>query len=494
MIWVNSRNPNPPQNHISRNDNKVNLLEQFRQELIDSFDKRADALMNLIDAICSNTHAKSIAELSLNPICRYQYASIYDAIDQFFGPTSPDNDEEERRQKEMKLINLCLRYVSTPTVRSFWLFGLDATPQPRPYARTLPDRTVVYAPNPVLSNKPIALGHQYAALVYFPEKVSVNSPPWVVPLSMRRVKSDEKATDVHAQQVTALMTTEVFADVNRLCVGVVDSTLSALTFLGQVQAHQNWVTIARTRSNRVFYHQPQQPKNKRGHPIWYGDRFDLKDVATWTEPDQVETIDTVTRRGRKLTVQLQSWDDLLMRGTREYPMHRSPFTLIRIRVIDENGKPVFKRPMWLTVIGERRDQLSLIEVWHAYHQRYDVEHFFRFGKQRLLMSAYQTPEVEHEQNWWQICQLAYMQLFVARQLAVALPKPWERYLPAFSAQEASPSMVVRDFFRIIRAIEPKPAFPKRRGKSPGRAKGKRPTPRERQKVIRKGKKRVKSAA
>ena len=38
--------------------------------------------MNLIDAICSNTHAKSIAELSLNPIFGYQYPSIFDAIDQ----------------------------------------------------------------------------------------------------------------------------------------------------------------------------------------------------------------------------------------------------------------------------------------------------------------------------------------------------------------------------------------------------------------------------
>ena len=348
---------------------------------------------------------------------------------------------------------------------------------------------IEYAPNPVLSNKPIAYGHQYAALVYFPEKASVSSPPWVVPLEMRRVKSEEKATDVHAQQITALMTTDAFADANRFCVCVVDSTLGAVTFLGQVVSHQNLVTIARTRKNRVFYRRPKKRKNKRGHPIWYGD---LKDAATWAVPDAVDSIETVTKRGRKLTIELQGWDNLLMRGTRDYPMHKSPFTLIRIVVTDENGQPVFKRPMWLTVIGESRDHLSLTEVWHAYRQGYDVEHFFRCGKQRLLTSAYQTPDVEHEQNWWQITQLAYLQLFVARDLAVALPRPWERYLPAFSAQEASPSMVVRDFLRIT--IEPKPAFPKGRGKSPGRAKGDTPLPRERHKVIKKGKKRVKSAA
>lgn len=33
---------------------------------------------------------------------------------------------------------------------------------------------------------------------------------------------------------------------------------------------------------------------------------------------------------------------------------------------------------------------------HCYRQRFDVEHMFRFKKQRLLMTNYQTPEVEHE--------------------------------------------------------------------------------------------------
>ena len=46
MIWVDSRKSNRPQNHINRNDLKVNLLVQFRQELTASFDKRADCLIS----------------------------------------------------------------------------------------------------------------------------------------------------------------------------------------------------------------------------------------------------------------------------------------------------------------------------------------------------------------------------------------------------------------------------------------------------------------
>ena len=82
-------------------------------------------------------------------------------------------------------------------------------------------------------------------------------------------------------------------------------------------------------------------------------------------------------------------------------MHLHPFTLLQIRVTDESGKQIWS-PMWLIVMGQRRDQLTLLDSWLAYRQRYDLEHFLRFGKQKLLMTAFQTPEVEHEENWVQL--------------------------------------------------------------------------------------------
>jgi hypothetical protein len=105
------------------------------------------------------------------------------------------------------------------------------------------------------------------------------------------------------------------------------------------------------------------------------------------------------------------------------------------------------------------------------------------------MTAYQTPEVQHEENWWQITQLAYVQLWLSRNLAEAMPTPWERYLPQFQtqseSQEASPSMTQRSFGRIIQEIGTPAKVPKPRGKSPGRTKGARQKPRKRQKVIKK---------
>ena len=135
-----------------------------------------------------------------------------------------------------------------------------------------------------------------------------------------------------------------------------------------------------------------------------------------------------------------------------------------------------------------------MEAWEAYGQRYNVEHYFRFGKQRLLMASYQTPDVEHEENWMQIMALAYMQLWLARDLAEALPRPWERYLPETERETASPSTVQRDFGRIIRQIGTPAEPPKPRGKSPGRAKGERQHPRKRHPVIKKDPKTRKKAS
>ncbi len=99
---------------------------------------------------------------------------------------------------------------------------------------------------------------------------------------------------------------------------------------------------------------------------------------------------------------------MLMRGKRDQPMHQHPFTLVRIRLLNAQGQPAFQRPLWLEVVGKRGQELSLLQVYQVYRQRYDLEHFFRFGKQRLLLASYQTPEVEHEENCWQLVQLAYV--------------------------------------------------------------------------------------
>ena len=180
---------------------------------------------------------------------------------------------------------------------------------------------------------------------------------------------------------------------------------------------------------------------------------------------------------------------MLMRGKQKpksLPMHRYPFTLVRIVRYDQAGKLACRRPLWLIVVGDQRESLTLPEIAQAYGQRFNLEHFFRFSKQKLRLVKFQTPQDEREENWWKLVHIAYAQLWLARQVAQSLPRPWERNLPAMKTSQLSPTLVQRDLGRIIRQIGTPAKAPKRRGNSPGRAKGTKLPPRPRYPVVIKG--------
>ena len=112
-----------------------------------------------------------------------------------------------------------------------------------------------------------------------------------------------------------------------------------------------------------------------------------------------------------------------------------------------------------------------------------IEHFFRFGKQKLLLTRFQTPDVAREEKWWLLNHLAFAQLWLARHLTVALPRPWERSLPTMKNQLISPTLVQRDFARIIRQLGTPAQAPKPRNISSGRAVGVKLPKRPRQPVF-----------
>ena len=105
--------------------------------------------------------------------------------------------------------------------------------------------------------------------------------------------------------------------------------------------------------------------------------------------------------------------------------------------------------MWLGLTGKRRSELTAEGIFDYYRSRYDIEHFFRFVKDKLLLDAYQTPDVDHEQSWWKLSSLAYTQLYFARDTVPLLPKEWERYLPSYKISDtqektiAAPSQTLK---------------------------------------------------
>ncbi len=447
-------------------------LVRFQAQLYTHLDNRANAVIELLNALSGNTHARSVVELSLHPLFRRQYGELYKAIDAF------------TLQEEVQW-ELMAPFLPRPQRRSFWLLSVDGVPHPRPYAATLGDRAFVYHPQVITSQKPITIGHTYSTVVLLPERL-LHAPPWVIPLSVRRIASDQDGELVGADQVGSLLTHRALPFHHDLCVEVGDTRYSKRPYLVSHRRFSNLVTITRLRSNRVFYRlYTGDEAPSRGHPRWYGDRFALNDPETWHPPDEEETFLIPAANGRIYRVHIQAWHDMLMRGTRAYPLHRYPFTLVRIEITTEDGSPLHRRPLWVLVMGDRREELSLQDIYAAYTQRADQEHYHRFSKQRLLATAYQTPDARREEQWWRLTQIAYFQLWLARPLAQALPRPWERYLPRPAGSPLSPSLVQRDFGRLIRQLgtPARPAQP--RGKSPGRTKGARLPPRKRHPVVRK---------
>jgi hypothetical protein len=464
---------------------------QFRTELYQKIPNRADTLIELADAICSNLTAKSVVELSQTACFRRSYSTLFKAIDEW-------------QPEKMLLPHLLNPYLPRPQQWPFWLLLVDVTAQPRPYGQTVADRGMVYQPTVVKGNKPVTIGHQYSSVVLGLEAEAGVSASWVLPLMTERVPTSQDKERVGGSQIDALLDDRQLPFGQELCVEAVDSSYSKPAYLHAHRRHPNrsaelaasLVTIARAKGNRTFYHQFQpEPEagQSAGHPTWYGQPFKLSDPTAQTAPDETLTRWETSSRGKRYRVEIEAWHNMLMRGKRDAPMHLHPFTLVRITRYDEAGNPVFKRPLWLVVMGDRRAELSLEHIYLAYQARFDIEHFFRFGKQKLLLTHFQTPEVEREETWWLLNHLAFAQLWLARHLTVALPRPWERNLPAIKNRLISPSLVQRDFARIIRQLGTPARPPKPRNISAGRPPGTKLPKRPRQSVVVKGKLRPKTA-
>ena len=109
-------------------------IQMFRSGLYNLFPKRADAIINLLDALTSNGHrSKSLIQLSNVDCFDRKYSSITDAI--------ADGLPHADFKKIMKLI---YDHVSKGSEAKYRLFIIDCTPNPRQYARKLVDRHITH--------------------------------------------------------------------------------------------------------------------------------------------------------------------------------------------------------------------------------------------------------------------------------------------------------------------------------------------------------------
>jgi len=372
----------------------------------------------------------------------------------------------------------------------FWLLNTDISSIFRPHSPSLPQRRYVYKPNnKVKGNRPVDVGYELSCIGLSCRRphYGISEPAWNPPLSMRLVPYGENKNSFTAKQVNDLLGNKDLPFHKDLTVNALDSSYCSPEYVVDTYEQTNLVNIIRMPSNRNVWKQLSTEQvaerradndDNRGANSVYGTLYKLKEVESWEMQADVQTTFGIKlRNGKTCIVSMEIWEDMMVRTQRGKSMKDKPFRLVRIRLLDAiTGQALFKKCMWLCVWGVRRMDLRAEEIYWAYRNRYDIEHFFRFGKQKLLLDKYQTPDEDHFQNWMEVVNMAYWLLFVGKGEAKHTCRKWQQYDKNYKNRvnyelEVTPSQVQLQLAGIILEFDQTDFLPKLQIKGNGRKLG-----------------------
>jgi hypothetical protein len=428
-------------------------LGRFRAELQACCTRRADALFELGDALLCAQAVPSLAHLSLEPVCRRGWGSVYAAL------ARGRIDSERLRELLVRVLP-----EADPPV-----FAVDVTTWPRCDAECSPERGFYYHPSRHSAGQPIVAGWAFQWIA----QLGFERDSWTAPVDVRRLHPLEDTDQTAAGQIRALL--------GRLDADVAGGRIPLFVFDGGYDSAQLSLDLAdlrvavlvRLRSDRCFYADPPpRPPGAGGRPRRHGAKFSCADPTTWPAP----TATLHTTDDQYGTVTVACWAGLHPKQQR-HPGHgtRGPRPIVRGTIIrvQVEGVPARTRPpkvLWLWWAGPEGLQLDLDLAWRAYIRRFDLEHTVRFAKQTLSWTTPRPRHPEQADRWTWLVLAAYAQLRLARAVVADARLPWERPRPP---GRLSPVRVCRGFPQLLVRLGSPAATPKPAGRSPGRPKGSR---------------------
>jgi len=426
-------------------------FQQFRQALYQILSKRADATLDLIDALTVAGHVASPVALSEEIPFRRKFSSVYDVLSE----GKLDSQDINRLLAEYQP-NDCEQ------IAGYEVYALDATPDERPEAETLAERGLLKAQK----NDPVRLGQKFSWLV----RLVKPGTSWVAPWDVRRIKSDSNDNQTAVAQVKALDEQN-----ERLKVVVVDSLYANQYFLAVFLVVKHIVALVRLRQNLNLYEQPDpKPVGMKGAPRKHGPVFKMAHPRR--EADRTASF----QLGRQ-TVQLRAWHGL--------HLAKLPTLIglaLRVEFLKADGTPRYQRPMWLFWTGP--DTVPLEALCRMYLWRFAIEHAFRFMKQHLGLNAHCLTDNDSIQRWMWICALAYWQLLLMAGEVDDWCPAWYPRKSTGPEPGLTPGQVQRGAGRLLVRLGSPAQPPRPAGKGQGRVKGYQPTPRTRYPVVRKSQK------
>jgi len=437
--------------------NNFDALRAFRRSFYECFDRRADALFELSDAILAAGAAPSPVHLSLEAVHRRGWGSLYAALGRGRIDESglrsllarcPLTDETAKDRKDRPPI-----------------FAVDVSVWPRCDAEASPGRAYYYHPSRHSAGQPIVAGWAYQLVA----QLGFARDSWVAPVDARRVKPEEDANEVAVEQAKALLGR--LPGYGHAPWFVFDAGYDPVKLQRGLEGCRAQLLV-RLHSNRCFYADPEHPSPKPvGRPRRHGKKFDLKAPGgTWPTP----SAEYSCQDGDYGWVRVRCWSGLHPKtrrigeryGCEAAPVVRGTVVLVEVeRLPRETRKP---KKLWLWWNGVAEPDLDLL--WRAYCRRFDLEHTIRFLKQTL---GWTTPRVRHPEQadrWTWLILAAYAQLRLAQVVVADRRLPWERRYPA---ERLTPLRVLRSFATLLPVLGTPAKPPKPCGRSPGRPKGKR---------------------
>jgi hypothetical protein len=431
-------------------------LRALRSALYAACGRRRDALFELCDALLAAGPVSSPAHLSLHPLHRRGWGSLYDAL----------------AAGEIAAPALEAALARHPLADGEPIYAVDASVWMRCDAETSPERAVYYHPSRHSAGQPVVAGwayHWIAQLSFAPDS-------WTAPMSVCRLRPHTNVNTAAAEQIRAVLPR--LPSAGAVPWFVFDAGYDSVQLALGLQ-NSNAATLVRLRAGRSFYADPTvQPPT--GRPRRHGHKFDCSDQTTWLPP----TADVHIEDARYGQVRVRAWAGLhpktqehASRGTRKpRPLVRGTLILVEVSRLPQPTQP--PKPLWLWWYDCRLAPESaagamlpdLDRVWRAYVRRFDLEHTFRFLKQTLNWTLPRLRSPEQADRWTWLVVVAYTQLRLARALVADQRLPWERPL---SPLRLTPGRVRRVFPHLLAQVGTPAKIPKPCGRSPGRPKGKR---------------------
>jgi len=436
-------------------------LRAFRAELHACLTRRADALFELVDALLSVEHVSSLPHLSLAPIHRRGWGSVYAAL-------AHGCVDVERLQA---------LFAHLPLTDGEPIYAVDVTTWPRCDAETSPERGFYYHPSRHSAGQPIVAGWAFQWIA----QLSFSRDSWTAPVDAVRLRPHDNHNQAAITQVRALIERLPVAGATPLF--VFDAGYDPCQLGVGLDGFQAAILV-RLRSGRCFYADPPPaPRSgKGGRPRRHGAKLDCADPITWPVPTAVHVEDD----DQYGTVTVQAWAGLHpkqqlhpTRGTKR-PRPIVPGTLIRVQVARIPAKTRPPQVLWLWWQGPGSPDLAVL--WRAYVRRFDLEHTIRFAKQTL---GWTTPRVrypEQADRWTWLVLAAYTQLRLARAVVDDQRLPWERHL---RPRRLTPYRVRRGIASLLCVLTSPANPPKPCGRSPGRPRGRRSGPAARHPAVKK---------